>query len=128
MIDHTGVAVSNFERSKAFYSAALAAIGYAKLAEFSAEMTGHSAVAGFGAPPKPDFWINSGTPNTPPVHIAFQVASRAMVDAFHAAALKAGGKDNGGPGLRPQYHPDYYGAFVLDFDGHNIEAVCHDRE
>jgi catechol 2,3-dioxygenase-like lactoylglutathione lyase family enzyme len=128
MIDHTGVAVSNFERSKAFYTAALAPIGYAKLAEFPAEVTGSSAVAGFGAPPKPDFWINAGTPNTPPLHVAFQVASRAMVDAFYAAALQAGGRDNGAPGLRPQYHPDYYGAFVLDFDGHNIEAVCHDRE
>jgi catechol 2,3-dioxygenase-like lactoylglutathione lyase family enzyme len=128
MIDHTGVAVSDFNRSKAFYSAALAPIGYSMLAEFPAEVTGHSAVAGFGAPPKPDFWINSGAPNTPPVHVAFQVARRAMVDAFYAAALQAGGKDNGAPGLRPQYHPDYYGAFVLDFDGHNIEAVCHEHE
>ena len=125
MIDHTGVTVSDFNRSKAFYRAALAPIGYSLLAEFPAEVTGGSAVAGFGEPPKPDFWINGGTPNNPPVHIAFQVTSRSIVDAFHAAALRAGGKDNGPPGLRPQYHPDYYGAFVLDFDGHNIEAVCH---
>jgi catechol 2,3-dioxygenase-like lactoylglutathione lyase family enzyme len=125
MIDHTGVVVSDFERSKAFYRAALAPIGYSVLAEFPAEVTGHTAVAGFGVAPKPDFWISPGAPNKPPLHVAFAVAERALVDAFHAAALQAGGRDNGAPGLRPHYHPDYYGAFVLDFDGHNIEVVCH---
>jgi catechol 2,3-dioxygenase-like lactoylglutathione lyase family enzyme len=85
-------------------------------------------VAGFGEPPKPDFWIGQGAPNKPPIHIAFQVSRRALVDAFYHAALAAGGRDNGAPGLRPQYHPDYYGAFVLDPDGHNIEAVCHTLE
>lgn len=127
MIDHTGVSVSDFERSKAFYQAALAAIGYAKLMEIPASVTGHVDVAGFGeaATGKPDFWISSGTPNQPPIHIAFRVADRATVDAFHAAALAAGGRDNGAPGLRPHYHPHYYGAFALDPDGHNIEAVCH---
>ncbi len=125
MIDHTGVVVSDFERSKAFYRQALAPIGYQLLLEFPAAVTGHTDVAGFGEPPKPDFWISRGTPNQPPIHIAFRVGTRAEVDAFHRAALAAGGKDNGAPGLRPHYHPDYYGAFVHDPDGHNIEAVCH---
>ncbi|HRW71249.1 VOC family protein [Ottowia sp.] len=125
MIDHTGVTVSDFARSKAFYRQALGAIGYELLLELPASVTGHADVAGFGEPPKPDFWISAGTPNRPAVHVAFRVPSRALVDAFHAAALTAGGRDNGAPGLRPHYHPDYYGAFVLDPDGHNIEAVCH---
>jgi catechol 2,3-dioxygenase-like lactoylglutathione lyase family enzyme len=125
MIDHTGVAVSDFNQSKAFYSQALAAIGYSLLMELPASVTGHADVAGFGEAPKPDFWINSGSPNKPPVHVAFRVASRAMVDAFYKAALAAGGRDNGAPGIRAHYHPNYYGAFVLDPDGHNIEAVCH---
>lgn len=126
MIDHTGLVVSDFERSKRFYTEALAPIGYAKLAEFPAAVTGHTDVAGFGEPPKPDFWISRGTPNQPPLHIAFRVGSRALVEAFYQAAIAAGGRDNGGPGLRPHYHPNYYGAFVLDPDGHNIEAVCHE--
>lgn len=125
MIDHTGVAVSDFARSKRFYEAALAPIGYRLLMELSAATTGHADVAGFGEPDKPDFWIHGGTPNRPPVHVAFRVGRRELVDAFHRAALAAGGTDNGPPGLRPHYHPDYYGAFVLDPDGHNIEAVCH---
>ena len=128
MIDHTGVSVSDFERSKAFYVGTLGAIGYEKLREFGPEVTGSVSVAGFGAPPKPDFWIHAGTPNVPPIHVAFQVPTRAIVRAFHAAALAAGGTDNGAPGLRAHYHPDYYGAFVRDPDGHNIEAVCHHPE
>ncbi|MDN3544684.1 MAG: VOC family protein [Roseateles asaccharophilus] len=126
MIDHTGLVVSDFERSKRFYVTALAPIGYAMLAEFPASVTGHTDVAGFGEPPKPDFWISRGTPNQPPIHIAFRVGSRALVEAFYQAAMTAGGRDNGAPGLRPHYHPHYYGAFVLDPDGHNIEAVCHE--
>ncbi len=126
MIDHTGVVVSDFEKSKQFYVTALAAIKYALLMELPASITKHTDVAGFGEPPKPDFWISQGTPNVPPVHIAFRVGNRTLVDAFYAAAMAAGGKDNGAPGLRPHYHPDYYGAFVLDPDGHNIEAVCHE--
>jgi len=78
------------------------------------ELTGHGDAAGFGEPPKPDFWIGAGTPNVPPIHIAFRVTNRALVDAFYKAAIAAGGKDNGAPGLRPHYHPNYYGAFVLD--------------
>ncbi len=126
MIDHTGVVASDFQASKAFYEKALAPIGYTLLMELSAAVTGHADVAGFGEAPKPDFWISSGTPNRPPVHVAFRVASRSLVDAFHQAAIQAGGTDNGPPGLRPHYHPNYYGAFVLDPDGHNIEAVCHE--
>lgn len=125
MIDHTGVGVSDFAASKKFYSAALAPLGYALLAEFPAAVTGSVDVAGYGEPPKPDFWIAAGAPNTPPLHVAFRAERRELVDAFYRAALAAGGRDNGPPGLRPHYHPDYYGAFVLDPDGHNIEAVCH---
>ena len=128
MIDHTGVVVSDITKSKAFYEKALAPIGYVLIMEFPASVTGHTDVAGFGEPPKPDFWISSGAPNKPPVHIAFRVSSREKVDAFYKAAMAAGGVDNGPPGLRPHYHPHYYGAFVLDPDGHNIEAVCHEPE
>ena len=125
MIDHTGIIASDFSRSKAFYLTTLGAIGYELIMELSAAETGHTDVAGFGVPPKPDFWISQGIPNKPPIHIAFSVGARAQVDAFYNAAIAAGGRDNGGPGLRLHYHPDYYGAFVLDPDGHNIEAVCH---
>ena len=118
MIDHTGVGVTNIAKSKAFYRAALAPLGYEVVVEWG-------QAAGFGVPPKPDFWIGEGTPNAPPIHIAFRAESRQQVDAFFAAALAAGGRDNGAPGSRPHYHADYYGAFVLDPDGHNIEAACH---
>ncbi|MGH8672068.1 MAG: VOC family protein [Burkholderiales bacterium] len=128
MIDHTGVTVSNFEASKNFYTRALAPIGYTLILEVPASVTGHNDAAGFGIAPKPDFWIGSGSPNVPPIHVAFRVDNRALVDAFYKAALAAGGRDNGAPGLRPYYHPSYYGAFVLDPDGHNIEAVCHGPE
>jgi catechol 2,3-dioxygenase-like lactoylglutathione lyase family enzyme len=125
MIDHLGLGVRDFAASKAFYAKALQPIGYELLMEFAAVGTEGHAAAGFGAPPKPDFWIGGGKPNVPPVHVAIQAATRAQVDAFYQAALAAGGRDNGAPGVRPAYHPDYYGAFVLDPDGHNIEAVCH---
>jgi catechol 2,3-dioxygenase-like lactoylglutathione lyase family enzyme len=128
MIDHTGLIVSDFERSKAFYSAALGAIGYTLIAEFPASVTGSVDVAGFGEGGKADFWIYRGTPNNPPIHIAFRVEKRATVDAFYRSGLAAGGKDNGAPGPRAHYHPNYYGAFVRDPDGHNIEAVCHHAE
>ena len=126
MIDHTGVAVSDYEKSRSFYSAALAPLGFTKVLEFSAEVTGSTDVAGYGEAPKAEFWISRGIPNQPPIHVAFRAASRAVVDAFHAAALAAGGRDNGAPGIRAHYHLNYYGAFVLDPDGHNIEAVCHE--
>ena len=118
MIDHAGVTVANVARSKMFYRTALAPLGYTLLMEWE-------QFSGFGVASKPDFWIGQGVPNEPRVHVAFRADTRAMVDAFHRAALAAGGRDNGAPGLRPHYHENYYGAFVLDPDGHNIEAVCH---
>jgi catechol 2,3-dioxygenase-like lactoylglutathione lyase family enzyme len=123
MIDHTGVNCSDFSISKVFYQKALAPLGYEVVLDFAPQ--GMNA-AGFGEKGKPDFWLGEGAAQKPPVHIAFRAASRKVVDAFYAAALASGGKDNGAPGLRPQYHPNYYGAFVLDPDGHNIEAVCHE--
>ncbi len=119
MIDHTGINVEDFEASREFYAAALAPLGYELLLEF------HDAVAGFGEAGKPDFWIVRGEANTPRIHVAFRADTRREVEAFYEAALGTGGRDNGAPGLRPQYHPDYYGAFILDPDGHNVEAVCH---
>jgi catechol 2,3-dioxygenase-like lactoylglutathione lyase family enzyme len=127
VIDHAGISVGDFAASKVFYANALAPIGYVLLMEVPASVTGGSDAAGFGIPPKPDFWI-SRAPRPHPVHIAFRVASRSLVDAFYKAAIAVGGRNNGAPGLRPHYHPNYYGAFVLDPDGHNIEAVCHDPE
>ena len=118
MIDHTGVEISDFARSKAFYQQALAPLGYTLLKEWQ-------TFAGFGVAPKPDFWIGLGKP-TDKIHVAFRAATRSVVDAFYKAAIAAGGRDNGAPGVRPHYHEHYYGAFVLDPDGHNIEAVCHD--
>ena len=128
MIDHTGLDVSDAARSRRFYEGALAPLGYEVLMEIPTEFTGGAIVLGLGVPPQPDFWIHQGTPQKPPLHIAFRADSRALVDAFYRAALAAGGRDNGPPGLRPQYHKDYYGAFVLDPDGHNIEACCHHPE
>jgi catechol 2,3-dioxygenase-like lactoylglutathione lyase family enzyme len=125
MIDHTGVSVSDFDKSKMFYTEALSPIGYALLMEFPASVTGHTDVAGYGEPEKPDFWLYKGVPNHPPVHVAFRVSSRDQVDAFYQAAMRAGGRDNGAPGPRAHYHEHYYGAFVLDPDGHNVEVVCH---
>lgn len=126
MIDHTGVGVSDPAKSRRFYEQALAPLGYKVLAEVPIEFTGGAVVLGFGVPPKPDFWMNQGTPQAPHVHIAFRAENHAAVDAFYRAALAAGGRDNGPPGPRPHYSKGYYGAFVLDPDGHNIEACCHD--
>jgi len=124
MIDHIGLRVSDYPKSKAFYQKALAPLGYELIMEFGPEAGIDYQGAGFGAKGKPDFWIGRGQGNGP-MHVAFVAADRKTVDAFHSAALAAGGKDNGGPGLREQYHPTYYGAFVLDPDGNNVEAVCH---
>lgn len=126
MIDHTGVNVTNFEKSCDFYSKALAPLGYKLIMEFPIEEGGKNAVGGFGEPPKPDFWISEAPPQRPHVHVAFRAKDRKTVDDFYAAAIAAGGKDNGKPGPRPHYHDKYYGAFVIDLDGHNIEAVCHE--
>jgi catechol 2,3-dioxygenase-like lactoylglutathione lyase family enzyme len=125
MIDHTGLNVSDYAKSKAFYVKALAPLGYAVIMELPPSIVPDGGL-GMGVPPKPDLWIGGGVPNSPRLHIAFRAANRAQVDAFYAAAMAAGGKDNGPPGIRSHYHPNYYGAFVLDPDGHNIEAVCHD--
>lgn len=127
MIDHASVNVRDYAKSKAFYARALAPIGYALIMEVLADVNpGGVDAAGFGEDGKPDFWIGAGDPGSPPAHVAFTVRSRAVVDAFHAAAVAAGGADNGPPGLRPMYHARYYAAFVRDPDGHNIEAVCHE--
>ncbi len=125
MIDHTGVNVGNFEARREFYAAALAQLEYELLYGFDASVTGFDSVASSGEAGKSVFWIAHGEANTPQVHVAFRADTRQKVDAFYEAALGAGGRNNGAPGLRPHYHPDYYGAFVLDPDGHNIEAVCH---
>ena len=126
MIDHIGFAVSNYERGKAFYLEALAPLGYALIMEVpSTRNASGFPAAGFGANGKPDFWIGGEGKLEKPLHVAIVAKDRRAVDEFHRAALAAGGKDNGAPGLRPQYHPNYYGAFVLDPDGHNVEAVCH---
>ncbi len=127
MIDHTGFQIVDPAVSRAFYDSALAPLGYEMIVQIPKEHTGGKAVFGYGVPPKPDFWIKEGTPNAPRLHIAFRAETRKQVDQFYEAALAAGGRSNGGPGPRPHYHPDYYGAFVLDPDGHNVEAVCHAR-
>jgi catechol 2,3-dioxygenase-like lactoylglutathione lyase family enzyme len=120
MLDHIGFAVSDYERSKAFYTEALAPLGITLVLEVK------SAAAGFGSAGKPYFWIEThGGAVRGRLHVALAAPDRPTVDAFHAAALAAGATDNGAPGVRAIYHPDYYGAYVLDPDGHNIEAVCH---
>jgi len=126
MIDHVGFAVSDYARAKAFYAQALAPLGYVLLTEVPADKnTSGFPAAGFGQGGKPDFWIGGEGRLEKPLHVAIVAGNRAAVDAFFKAALTAGGQDNGAPGLRAHYHPNYYAAFVLDPDGHNIEAVCH---
>jgi catechol 2,3-dioxygenase-like lactoylglutathione lyase family enzyme len=126
-LDHVSLTVSDYARSRAFYEKALAALGIAPIMEFG-------EACGFGADGKPDFWIGTGPASfqtsehlhrITPSHIAFVAKSRAQVQAFHRAAIEAGGRDYGAPGLRPEYHPNYYAAFVLDPDGHDVEAVTH---
>ena len=125
MIDHIGFPVSDYARSKAFYERALGPLGYALIAEVPQEQNDAHA-AGFGADGKPDFWIGGEGGLHRPLHIALVARDRASVDAFYREALAAGGTDNGAPGIRARYHANYYAAFVLDPDGHNIEAVCHE--
>ena len=119
MIDHAGFGVRDYATSKAFYEQALAPLGITLI------MEPMGRAAGFGEDGKPYFWIEDGRAPVTQVHVAFHAGDRATVDAFHAAALAAGGTDNGGPGVREIYHPTYYGAYVLDPDGNNVEAVCH---
>lgn len=118
MLDHIIITVADYAASKAFYLKALEPLGYELIMEFG-------KAGGFGIAGKPDFWIREADPVKPSVHVAFNSPDRPTVDAFHAAAIAGGGRDNGAPGLRPDYHADYYGAFVFDPDGNNIEAVCH---
>ena len=125
MLDHLGFPVSDIVRSRAFYVAVLAPLGFGVQMEVTAEMTGGDVHVGFGPEQRPHFWIGTGKPLEGRLHVAFAAQNRAAVDAFYAAAIAAGAVDNGPPGIRAHYHPDYYGAFVLDPDGHNIEAVCH---
>ena len=117
-IDHVGLNVSDYEKAKRFYIAALQPLNVTVLQDYG-------TVIGMGDK-FPYLWISQG--NSGHVHLAFRAETRAMVDAFYAAAIKAGGKDNGKPGLRKEYHEHYYGAFVHDPDGHNIEAVCHEPQ
>jgi len=128
MIDHIGFAVADFARSRAFYVSALAPLGFGPVMDVTKEHTGGYEGAGFGAPNKPQFWIGNSDKRGGSMHVAFMAPTRAAVQAFHRAAIAAGGRDNGAPGLRPHYHANYYGAFVFDLDGHNIEAVCHSAE
>lgn len=127
MIDHSGISVSNINAAIAFYDAAFAPLGVSLMYEVPVEFTSGERVVGYGRE-RPQFWLNDGGAQLPPVHFAFSAENRAQVDAFHEAAMAAGATDNGAPGIRAHYHPDYYGAFVLDLDGNNIEAVCHTPE
>lgn len=128
MIAHVGLQVSDIEKSKKFYAQALKPIGYQLLREYGVTPARLAPSAGFGEPPRADLWLYQGKPNPASTHIAFLVTKRALVDEFYRAAIAAGGQNNGEPGLRPQYSANYYGAFVLDPDGYNIEAVCRETE
>lgn len=120
MFDHIGIGASNLEASKAFFLEALAPLGV------TVAMEAGDAV-GLGRDRKPSFWLGASTEKCTPLHLAFTAENRRQVDEFYRRALAAGGKDNGPPGLRPHYHADYYAAFVIGPDGHNVEAVCHKR-
>jgi catechol 2,3-dioxygenase-like lactoylglutathione lyase family enzyme len=120
VFDHVGLNVKDYDATRTFYEEALAPLGWRVVMAFD-----EWRAAGFGTADKPDFWVTEREPYGTGTHIAFTASDRAAVDAFYAAALEAGGRDNGPPGIREQYHPTYYGAFVLDLDGNNVEAVCH---
>jgi catechol 2,3-dioxygenase-like lactoylglutathione lyase family enzyme len=128
MIDHIGIGVADFEASRQFYNAVLAILGISPIIEVTPEQTGGYHGIGYGRGDKPFFWLGNGGPRGTGMHVAFTAASRSQVDLFHSTALRSGGNDNGAPGLRPYYHPNYYGAFVYDLDGINVEAVCHSSE
>ena len=124
MLDHVSIGVKNLKKAQAFYDAVLKPLGYKCVWDIE-------GASGYGQnPQEPRFWLaepekGKAARHAPGAHVAFVATNRARVRAFHQAALEAGGKDNGQPGLRPQYHPNYYGAFVIDPDGHHVEAVCH---
>ena len=129
MLDHVGFAVSDAERSKGFYEQALAPLGITLIMSVAPEQTESGGTAhGFGSDGKPYFWVGDNESVGEGTHVAFTAETRPKVDEFYRAALAAGGRGNGGPGLRPHYHPNYYAAFVFDPDGANIEAVCHRPE
>jgi catechol 2,3-dioxygenase-like lactoylglutathione lyase family enzyme len=126
MLDHVGFAVSDAERSRTFYERALAPLGISLIMTATPDQTEAGGTAhGFGSDGKPYFWVGDKEAVGEGTHVAFEARTRAEVHAFYSAALAAGGRDNGAPGLRPHYHPDYYAAFVFDPDGINVEAVCH---
>ncbi|KUI98833.1 VOC family protein [Vibrio sp. MEBiC08052] len=131
MIDHISTYATDYEATKAFYAAAFAPLGYGLQMEFVAEWNEafpQQRMCAFGPQDKPAFWIIETKESFTPRHVAFTAASRQLVDQFYAQAIAHGGQDNGKPGLRPMYHEHYYGAFALDPDGNNVEAVCHDPE
>ena len=129
MIDHMGIAVSDIDRARKFYEAALGALGMSVTMEFGPDKTESGGTAlGFGVPGESIFWIGDNERPGEGTHVAFKADTRAQVEAFHKAGLEAGGRDNGGPGLRPHYGPNYYAAFVHDPDGANIEAVSYAAE
>ena len=129
MIDHMGIAVTDIAKSRAFYEAALGPLGMSVQMEVGGDKTESGGTAlGFGVPGEKIFWIADGEKVGEGTHVAFKADRREQVDQFHAAGLKAGGRDNGAPGLRPHYGPNYYAAFVYDPDGANIEAVCYEEE
>jgi len=121
IIDHIGIAISDYEKSKEFYSKVLLPLNIRLVAEVQ-------GWAGFGKNGKPEFWFGTSDNAQRPMHIAFLAENRAAVNQFYQAAISAGARDNGKPGIREIYHPNYYGAFIIDPDGHNIEAVCHEQE
>jgi catechol 2,3-dioxygenase-like lactoylglutathione lyase family enzyme len=129
MIDHMSIQVTDYDKSKNFYLRALGPLGYAVVMELSREQIPDlpsPKICGLGEKGKPDFWLSGSDKPTSAQHLAFRADNRAAVDAFYKAALAGGAKPNGEPGLRPHYHPNYYGAFVIDLNGHNLEAVCHE--
>lgn len=126
MIDHIGITVRDLRISKVFYTNVLASLGYVLIADNPTSISfGVKDGHGKSTDPGGDFWLSAGGPMRPPAHFAFSAASQMAVDAFYAAGIAAGGIDNGAPGLRAQYHSNYYAAFLLDPDGYTIEAVCH---
>jgi catechol 2,3-dioxygenase-like lactoylglutathione lyase family enzyme len=125
MIDHIGIGAKDFQASRHFYTTTLATLGISPIIEITADQSGGYHGIGYGRGDKPFFWLGNGGPRGTGMHVAFTAASRSHVDLFYSAALSSGGKDNGAPGLRPHYHPNYYGAFIYDPDGINVEAVCH---